>query len=212
MRKIVFLIVFVLVHKFGIAQFEVVKDSVVQIYGLALTADSLKGIRGAFVKIKDQNRGTITNNQGVFSIAALKGDVLVFTHVNYQGKEVTIPYNITGNQYSVIQMMIPDTNYTPTVIIKSRPSAEEFARDFVNKDVPDDEITLARKNLDETHRRVLSRVYAKDGREGVNSTLRGVADSYYSKGQAPSMRILSPTAWAEFIKSWKRGDFKRKKK
>jgi hypothetical protein len=212
MRKIIYLIVLLFIHKLGMAQFEAVKDSVVQIYGLALTADSLKGIRGAFIKVKGQNRGTITNNQGVFSIAALKGDVLEFTHVNYQGKEVTIPFNIAGNQYSVIQMMIPDTNYTPTVIIKSRPTPEEFARDFVNTDVPDDEITLARKNLDETHRRVLSRVYAKDGREGINSTLRGVADSYYSKGQMAPMRILDPTAWAQFIKAWKRGDFKKKKK
>ena len=53
------------------AQFETFKDSVVQLYGVVMTADSLQGIPAVSVTIKGTTRGTITNHQGVFSIVAL---------------------------------------------------------------------------------------------------------------------------------------------
>ena len=56
------------------AQFETFKDSVVQLYGVVMTADSLQALPSVSVVVKGQNRGTITNNQGVFSIVVLKGD------------------------------------------------------------------------------------------------------------------------------------------
>jgi hypothetical protein len=56
------------------AQFESVKDSVVQLYGIVMTADSLVGIPAVSISIRGTARGTITNNQGVFSIVALKGE------------------------------------------------------------------------------------------------------------------------------------------
>ncbi|HZH99892.1 MAG TPA: hypothetical protein VEX63_02025, partial [Flavisolibacter sp.] len=54
------------------AQFETAKDSVVQLYGIVMTADSLVGIPAVSITIKGSNRGTISNNQGVFSIVVLK--------------------------------------------------------------------------------------------------------------------------------------------
>src|SRR4051812_1742453 len=82
------------------AQFETSRDSVVQLYGIVMTADSLVGIPAVSITIKGQNRGTITNNQGVFSIVVLKGDIIEFTHVSYKPKIVSIPKNLEGNQYS----------------------------------------------------------------------------------------------------------------
>src|SRR3954466_2922281 len=93
------------------AQFETVKDSVVQLYGIVMTADSLVGIPAVSVTIKGSSRGTITNNQGVFSIVVLKGDVIDFTHVSYKPKTVVVPKTLEGNQYSVVQLMIEDTAY-----------------------------------------------------------------------------------------------------
>src|SRR5829696_7007756 len=93
------------------AQFEISRDSVVQLYGVVMTADSLVGIPAVSVMVKGQNRGTITNNQGVFSIVVLKGDEVEFSHVSYKPKTVAIPRNLEGNQYSVVQLMVIDTVY-----------------------------------------------------------------------------------------------------
>ena len=61
------------------AQFEKLKDSVVQLYGVVMTADSLQGIPSVSIVVRGQNRGTVTNDQGVFSIVVLKGDQIEFT-------------------------------------------------------------------------------------------------------------------------------------
>ena len=192
------------------AQFEKIKDSVVQLYGIVMTADSLQGIPAVTVAIKGTIRGTFTNDQGVFSIVALKGDKIEFTSIGYKPKLVEIPRDLEGNQYSIIQLMVTDTMYLPATIIRPRPTKEQFERDFVNTHVPDDQIEIARQNTEESKRRVLARTLPADGREAANYTLRNQANSYYYKGQAPPQNIFSPFAWAEFIQAWKRGDFKNK--
>ena len=192
------------------AQFETVKDSVVQLYGIAMTADSLVGIPAVSITIKGSNRGTITNNQGVFSIVALKGDIIEFTHVSYKPKTVVIPKNLQGNQYSIVQLMIEDTAYLPVTIIKPRPSPEQFARDFTNATVPTDDIEIARQNNSEAKRRVLMQSTPSDGAAAASAQLRNVANQATYSGQIPPMNIFNPAAWSEFIQAWKRGDFKRK--
>ena len=135
------------------AQFETSRDSVVQLFGIIMTADSLVGIPAVSIMVKGQNRGTISNNQGVFSIVVLKGDEVEFTHVSYQSKTVRIPKSLEGNQYSVVQLMVADTVYLPATILKPRPTPEQFARDFVKNQVPDDEYEIARKNTSAAKRR-----------------------------------------------------------
>ena len=192
------------------AQFENVRDSVVQLYGVVMTADSLVGIPAVSVMVKGQNRGTITNNQGVFSIVVLKGDIVEFTHVSYKPKIVSIPKNLEGNQYSVVQLMIADTVYLPATIIRPRPSAAQFARDFANTKVEDDDYEVARKNTSVAKRRALAEGLPRDGREASNIQLRNVAQKAYYAGQNPPQNIFNPAAWMEFIEAWKRGDFKKK--
>src|SRR5881396_2708811 len=108
MKKVLlyFLIAFFIIPATAKAQFESVRDSVVELYGIVMTADSLVGIPAVSVSIKGQNRGTITNDQGVFSIVAMKGDVIDFTHVSYKAKEITIPKTLDGSQYSIVQLMV----------------------------------------------------------------------------------------------------------
>ncbi|RYD92236.1 MAG: carboxypeptidase-like regulatory domain-containing protein [Sphingobacteriales bacterium] len=192
------------------AQFESVKDSVVQLYGVVMTADSLVGIPAVSVMVKGQNRGTITNNQGVFSIVVLKGDEVEFSHVTYKPKLITVPRDIKGNQYSVVQLLVEDTVYLPATIIRQRPTPEQFERDFVKSKVPDDDIEVARRNNDVAKRRVLMQTLPADGREATSMQFRNIANRAVYSGQLPPQNLFNPAAWAEFIKAWKRGDFKRK--
>jgi len=192
------------------AQFESSRDSLLQLYGIVMTADSLVGIPAVSVTVKGQNRGTITNNQGVFSIVVLKGDQVEFTHVTYKPKTITIPRNIEGNQYSVVQLMIIDTVYLPATIIRPRPTPAQFARDFVNNKVPDDDIEIARQNTNTAKRRILLQTTPGDGGEATQVQFNKIANKATYYGQTPPMNIFNPAAWADFIQAWKRGDFKNK--
>ena len=63
------------------AQFEKLKDSVVQLFGVVMTADSLQGIPSVSVVVRGQNRGTMTNEQGVFF------------HCGYEGRPDRVQFN-----------------------------------------------------------------------------------------------------------------------
>lgn len=192
------------------AQFETFKDSVVQLYGVVMTADSLQGLPAVTVLVKGQNRGTVTNNQGVFSIVVLKGDEIDFSSVGYKPKRVFIPKDIEGTEYSVIQLMVTDTVYLAATVIKSRPRREQFERDFLNTQVPADNLEIARQNNDEAKRKILMSYLPKDGQESQRAYFTKQSNKTYYAGQNAPMNILNPFAWNEFIKAWKRGDFKNK--
>ena len=210
-RNLLLLFLFAIVTPFvATAQFEKLKDSVVQLFGVVMTADSLRGIPSVSVVVKGQNRGTVTNEQGVFSIVVMKGDQIEFSSIGYKPKLVDIPRDIDGNQYSMIQLMITDTVYLPATIIRPRPTREQFERDFLATQIPDDDIEVARQNTEESKRRILARSLPADGREVANYNLRNNASRYYYAGQAPPQNIFNPFAWNEFIKAWKRGDYKKK--
>ncbi len=186
------------------------RDSVVQLFGVVMTADSLQGIPSCSVIVEGKGRGTITSYDGVFSIVVLKGDRITFSSVGYKDRSIQIPRDLTENQYSVIQLLISDTAYLPATILKPRPSREQFERDFLNNTAPDDLYETARKNTDEAQRRILLANLPADGREAVNYQLRQQANKAYYAGQLAPVNILNPAAWADFIQAWKRGDFKRK--
>jgi hypothetical protein len=209
MMKLYALLVFIFAFT-GLKAQDSYRDSVVQLYGIVMTADSLVGIEGVSISVKGKGRGTITNQQGVFSIAVLKGDEIEFSHVGYEGSMAFIPRNLFGHEYEVIKLMVTDYNYLPATIIRARPTRPQFERDFINTNIAEDEYELARQNLDESKRSVLMRSLPSDGREAVNYSLRQTANKAVYSGQLPPMNILNPAAWQQFIKSWKRGDYKKK--
>lgn len=192
------------------AQLSQFKDSIIQISGITMTADSLRAVPAVSILVRGQNRGTISNSQGVFSIVAFKGDTLTFSAVGFKRKDFKIPLTLPGNNYSMIQLLVDDTTYLPVTIIKPYPTKEEFERAFVSTDIPDDQYELARKNTEEARMRALSRYTPPDAREATNMYLNRQAQSLYYAGQQAPQNILNPLAWAQFIQAWKRGDFKSK--
>ena len=187
-----------------------VKDSVVQLYGVVMSADSLRGLPAVSIMVKGQNRGTISNDEGVFSIVVLKGDKVEFSSVGFKTKLVDIPADLKGNQFSMIQLMVTDTVYLPATIIRQRPSREQFERDFINTKVPDDDIEIARSNNSRAKRRLLMASLPADGKEASVQYMQQQSRKLYYSGQIAPQNIFNPFAWNEFIQAWKRGDYKKK--
>jgi hypothetical protein len=212
MKKFIRLfIIFAFLSPFAVkAQFETFKDSVVQMFGVVMSADSLRGLPAVSIMVKGQNRGTISNDEGVFSIVVLKGDKVEFTSIGFKPRLVEIPLDLKGNQFSMIQLMVTDTVYLPATIIKQRPSREQFERDFVNTKVPYDEIEVARNNNSYAKRRLLMSSLPSDGKEASAQYMQQQSRKLYYSGQIAPQNIFNPFAWNEFIKAWKRGDYKKK--
>lgn len=64
--------------------------------GIVLSEDG-NPIAGVAVSKKNTNKGVYTNNKGLFGINASVGDVLVFSSVGYNNKEVSVSGNNIGN-------------------------------------------------------------------------------------------------------------------
>lgn len=191
-------------------QKKVQKDSLVEVSGVTLTADSLRGIPGVSVLVKNQNRGTVTNDQGVFSIVVFKGDTLIFRAIGFKQKEVKVPDTLQGNFYGIAQPLSQDTTYLPLTTIHPYPTREEFENAFLHWKIPENQYDIARANTAIEKLRASSRFIPPDGGEGVNNTFRHQSQAATSRGQFPAMNIFNPLAWAEFIKALKNGDFKRR--
>ncbi|MGN7721611.1 carboxypeptidase-like regulatory domain-containing protein [Chitinophaga sp. 22620] len=192
------------------AQLKAFKDSIIQISGITMTADSLRAIPAVSILVKGQNRGTISNSQGVFSIVAFKGDTLLFSAVGFRKKDYKIPLELPGNSYSLIQLMAEDTMYLAETVIHPYPNRREFEKMFVDMNIPNDMYEVARKNNEQAKLRAMARYIPVDGGGAYNVFMQKQQQSLYYAGQTPPQNIFNPLAWAQFIESWKRGDFKRK--
>jgi hypothetical protein len=106
--------------------------------------------------------------------------------------------------------MTSDTITLPQTVIYPWPSREDFVDAFLNFDVPDDDYERARKNLEGSKIRELAEKYPMDGSMNYNYSMQLHQDKLYYIGQTQPITILNPFAWAQFIKAWKEGKFKRK--
>src|ERR1700733_7646850 len=95
------------------AQFDKLRDSVVQLYGVIMTSDSLRAIPAVSVIVKNRNQGTYSSDQGVFSMVVLKGDEIEFSSVGYKTVDLKVSDTFSVNQYSVIILMVTDAKYLP---------------------------------------------------------------------------------------------------
>lgn len=185
------------------------KEEYIQFTGLVLSADSLQPLSYTVITIPGTRRGTIADHNGYFTIVAKKGEKLVFELLGYKISEFMLPDTFHGYKYSLIKLLSPDTIYLDEVVISPLPDRELFDQYFVKTDVPDSDLERARDNMERQALR--DEILSMDGKENQNYYMQQQVQKLYYAGQMQPMNILSPMAWSEFVKAWKRGDFKRKK-
>ena len=69
------------------------------------------GIAGAYVVVKGETRGAMTDDQGRFNISVSPSDVLVASFLGYMDEEVTV-----GNQTNLTIKLIPQANELEEVV------------------------------------------------------------------------------------------------
>lgn len=187
-------------------------DSLIQFSGVLLTRDSLEAVPFATVMIKGSNRGTISDYYGYFSFVAEKGDTIVFSYVGFKNALFWIPDSLDRKNYSLIQMMDVDTVILQEAVIYPWPTKEQFRQAFLDLRLPEDDKQIAMRNLERAELKERMENMEASGSESFKIANQMRANQLYYAGQLPPNNLLNPIAWAKFIKAWKNGDFKRKKK
>ena len=187
------------------------KTNVVQLSGLVLGEDSTSALPGVNIYVPAAGRGTSTNQYGYFSMPVLPGDSVLFSTVGYKRQYYVIP-NKQVESMTVIVELATDTTYLPAITVFPFPSEQVFKEALLALNLPDErQYANMRDNLSEDLLARMFEVTPMDGSMNHRYFMNQQFDRLqYGNGPRPNP-LLNPFAWGEFIKSIKRGDFKRKK-
>ena len=184
-------------------------DDLMQLSGFTVSFDSTKVLPYVSVRINGRNKGTYSDMGGYFSLVVKKSDRILFTAIGLRPIEYKIPSDIEGSKMNVIIPMSDDTFYLPETIIRSHPSKEEFDYYFVKTKIPDDELSLAYRNLRKKPLDDQMSSLVPDGQETNRWYMQQQYDKYYYSGQQQPLKIFDAVALSQFFNSF---NTKKKKK
>ena len=211
MKKILFLSLFVCIAAFSSAQSST-DTSLIQFSGMVLTSDSLYPISYTYVYEKSRRFGDITDRNGFFNLTAKRGDTIVFNALEFKKSYFVIPDTLSKDKYNIIKLLTQDTNFLEPVVIYPLPPRVQFDYIFVQTEVPDDDLEIARKNFERENLRQEALQGKVEAQSAYSAEMRQRAANLYSAGQLPPNNLLNPMAWQQFFKAWQNGDYKKKKK
>ena len=185
-------------------------EDYIQFSGVVIAEDSLQPVPYCSIIDKQTKRGTISDYFGYFSFVAKKGDTIIFSSIGYKKSSFSIPDTLTTNKYSLIHIMYQDTIMLNTVVIYPWPSKEQFAKAFVETEIPNDDYKRAMNNLNREKLNERMQFTPMDGALNFKWQQQQIQNKLYYAGQYAPISLLNPIAWAQFIQAWKRGDFKNK--
>lgn len=184
-------------------------EQVIQISGMIVTGDSLHPLPYATVYRARDERGTMTDARGFFSIPALAGDSIRISSVGYISMEFTVPLDMEIPRLSVVQSMSRDTITLSDAFVYPWPTRDRFREDFLALEIEQDAYGIGQKRLDPMQ--IYDRLFevGQDAGESYSQAMREQSDAAYTQGQLPTISLLNPIAWAQFIQALRSGSLKR---
>lgn len=186
-----------------------VNEKYLQVSGVVLD-DSLQPIPFVSVMLKGTRSGTVSDYYGFFTIVARPGDEMQFFSINHKAKAYNLSDTLTGKHYSIIQILTKDTIQLQTVNVFPWPSKEQFKRAILNLDLSDTDIERAYKNMNNEDIRASIVGGKMDASANYKMRMEQQYTKLYTAGQFPSVNLLNPVAWAQFIDAWRKGKLKIK--
>jgi hypothetical protein len=180
--------------------------NLVQFSGMVLDQDSITPIPYVSVLIKGTRRGAVTDFYGFFSMVIRPGDELEFYSITHKPRTFRTD-SLKQKYYYAIQFLTKDTVQLPSVEVFPWPSNEDFKRAFLALDLTDGDADRADRNLQRESLTYLERNQTASASENYKYVMQAYYTKLYTTGQQPSIHLLNPVRWAEFIEAWRKGKF-----
>ncbi len=188
------------------------EKKLIQFSGIILSADStLEPVPYVSVYDKTIKRATFADYTGFFSMVVQAGDTIMFQSVGYKKTIYMIPDTLKQSRYTMVQLMRPDTVVLKEVNVHPWPTRDQFAQAFMDLSLPKNSFDRYRENMTLAELRAANTDFG-DALSCYDSQMSTEYSKLYGAGQIPTFNLLSPTAWHNFIKTWKAGGFKKKEK
>jgi hypothetical protein len=184
-------------------------ERLVQLTG-RIRDELLQPLPYSHIFIMNNLRGTITDNQGKFSIVTEVHDTILFSCLGYKRKTFVVPGNLP-EPFLTLEIILPqDTFFIGEVVIYPWKNYEEFKEAFLNLKLPDDDMERARRNIALLKTQIIME-NNPNARENFQYVMERQYQETFIQGTVPSYQIFNPLAWVKFFEAIKRGDFKNKK-
>jgi hypothetical protein len=180
----------------------------VQFSGIVHNADT-SGVIVPYVNITNKsfrNQANATNYEGYFSFVAHERDTLTFTCVGYKPVTIVIPSNLPNKSYTKQVMIKPEIINLPIFRVFPWATTEEFTKDFLTMKIADDDLEIARKNLNVPSLLSEAHHLRRDGSEPINANQ---IHNELLNSHSVVNPLLNPFAWGALIKQISDGDKSR---
>ncbi len=190
------------------------QDNQVTFTGIITGGKSNEPLPLARIFIPRAGKGVLSAMNGYFALPVIPGDSVIFSYVGYKTQYHIIPRRLPETTYSAVVALQEDVKMLSEVKVYPYPTEELFKQALVNMKLPDqrDRDALA-KNTDP---QALLRAMAatpmgalSNHQYFMNQQFLG-RESFAGRSGVTTFPFLNPFAWANFIQSVKRGDFKTK--
>jgi hypothetical protein len=182
----------------------------VQFTGLVYNADSIKVIVPyvTITNVSHRNQVYMSNYEGYFSFVAHEQDTLLFTSIGFAPIRVVIPANV-NKSYTTEVRMKPQIINLPTFHVFPWATTDEFRKDFLSMKLADDDLEIARKNLERATSKASSNNLPRDGQEIQSAWAQNENTNLMNQHSLMPNPLLNPIAWGSLIKQISDGDKSR---
>lgn len=215
MKRRLFILLVVFAAIFGSSElFAQGERKAIIFHGIVVAGKSSDRLPGAYIFIPRAGAGTLADGRGEFTIPVFPGDSIVYSYVGYKTQYHVIARSYNSETYSAIVAMQENVTMLSEVKIYPYATEEEFKRAFLALKLPDeaDRAALAKSTDIDYINRMATLVpnnAQTNYRYSMDQQLFG-RESAANKNFATTFPFLNPFAWANFIKSVKNGDLKKK--
>ena len=178
----------------------------VQFSGIVIHADSLEPLPFVnIINVSRNYRGTYTDMRGFFSLVVSVGDTVQISCLGYKKQELIIPENLQGNTLSAIFKLKMDAIDLPMVSIFPFATIEQFKQAFIKLRLPDDDLMIAKRNLDDRLMMALSSAMTWDGSQNTKYYFQQQSEKLYWRGQDRYNPLLDVVKINQFMQLLNQG-------
>ena len=183
----------------------------IQFSGVVFNADSSK-VAVPYTTISNSsyhNQVFLSNYRGYFSFVAHEQDTLIFTSIGFAPVKVVMPANVSSKSYTLEVKIKPQIINLPTFHVFPWATTEEFRKDFLSMKLADDDLEIARKNLERSTSSAANNALARDGQEIQSAWAQNENNAILNQHSLTPNPLLNPIAWGTLIKQISDGDKSR---
>jgi hypothetical protein len=185
------------------------RQSTIMLSGLIIDGDESYGVSGVHIYVKGAGIGTTSNQVGYFGLPVMIGDTILISAVGYKQQQLVVPKTGDAGMTILVDLQTKST-MLPLVEVFPFPTKELFKEAFLALELPDTQLKQLEENLNSERMAALAANMpmspGANHRFYMNKQINQMSNRY----MMPTVSLLNPFAWGEFIKSVKRGDLKKK--